>query len=839
VPSIPQDLRFAFRQLRQAPAFTTVAVLSLALGVGANTAIFQLIDAIRLRTLPVENPGELAYIDYAPQSARAGWWSTRSARLTSAGFAEVQAQQKVFSGVFAWSAARFNLSEGGEARYAEGLYVSGNFFPVLGVKPVRGRLLAPEDDSPGCGSPAAVLSHAFWQREFGGEASAVGRMISLDGHKLPVVGVSAPAFFGVEVGNRYDVAIPLCTDRAWAQGTPGQDGRSRADLRAAWWLSVMGRLLPGMTVAQADAQLKAASPAFMRSTLPESYKADLSKRYLANKLEVTAGDTGVSRLRRNSERPLWILMAITGLVLLIACANLANLLLARASVREREIAVRQAMGATRWTLVRQLMTESLLLALAGTALGAGLSQVLSRALVAYFDSPRNPRFLETPFDWRILAFMTALALLTCVLFGLLPALRAAFLAPAAAMRSSGRGNTSGRERLGARRVLVSVQVALSLVLVVGALLFVRSLQKLLATDPGFRLEGVLAVQVDFAPLRYAEERRAGFAREINDRLSTLPGVISAAQVMMTPVGGGGWDNSVGPDGAVAAASGKNAWFNRTGPGYFQTMGIGLLAGRDFNHNDVAGSPKVAIVNEAFATKYFGGANPVGRTFHLEAEAGKPEPLMQIVGLVRNTKYYNLREEFRPQGFFPMTQNDRASQETNVMVRVAGQRPEELTRAVKAALAEMNPLIRVEFRPMMTQLEDSMTTERLMAGLSGGFGVLAGLLAALGLYGVISYMVTRRRGEIGLRMALGAGREQVLRLVMKEVVLLLAIGVAAGLVLSVWAGQAAAAMLYELKPYDPMSLAAGVVALVLVALVATAAPVRRALGVDPMVALRDE
>lgn len=245
------------------------------------------------------------------------------------------------------------------------------------------------------------------------------------------------------------------------------------------------------------------------------------------------------------------------------------------------------------------------------------------------------------------------------------------------------------------------------------------------------------------------------------------------------------------------------------------------------------------MNEAFATKYFGGANPVGRTFHLEAEAGKPEPLMQIVGLVRNTKYYNLREEFRPQGFFPMTQNDRASQETNVMVRVAGQRPEELTRAVKAALAEMNPLIRVEFRPMMTQLEDSMTTERLMAGLSGGFGVLAGLLAALGLYGVISYMVTRRRGEIGLRMALGAGREQVLRLVMKEVVLLLAIGVAAGLVLSVWAGQAAAAMLYELKPYDPMSLAAGVVALVLVALVATAAPVRRALGVDPMVALRDE
>ena len=832
--SVLQDLRFALRQLRQSPGFAAIAVLSLALGVGANTAIFQLIDALRLKMLPVQSPQELVYVDYARNSARAGWWSTRSARLTSAVWREISRQQKVFSGVVAWSAGRFNLAQGGEARYAEALYVSGDFFRVLGVQAARGRLISAADDTPACASPGVVMSHAFWQREFGGDPSALGRNISLNGRSLPVIGITSPAFFGVEVGNRYDVAVPLCADRIFADERGG-----RAEIAHAWWLSMIGRLKPGVSLQQADAQLKAISPGVMQATLPPTYKSDLSRRYLVNKLEATEGSTGVSGLRRQYERPLWMLMAITGLVLLIACANLANLLLARASVREREIAVRQAIGASRWRLVRQLLIESLLLAVAGAALGAGLAQALSRGLLAYFNTARNPQFLELAPDWRLLGFTALLAVLTCLLFGLLPAVRAAHVAPAAAMRSGGRGTTAGRERFSTRRMLVVTQVALSLVLVVGALLFVRSLRNLLTTDPGFRAEGVLAVQVDFGQLKPTRERIPSLQRELREKLAAIPGVLSAAQVMMTPVGGGGWDNAVGPDGAVAANSGKDALFNRSGPGYFQTMGIGLVAGRDFNERDAPGSPRVAIVNETFARKYFGGKNPVGRTFHLEAEAGQPEPLFEVVGLVRDTKYYNVREEFRPQGFFPLAHEERAGTGTNVMLRIAGRAPEELTNVVTATIAQINPAIDVAFRPMSAQLVETMATERLMAGLSGAFGVLAGLLAALGLYGVISYMVARRRNEIGLRMALGADRASVVRLVMKEGLVLLAAGVAVGVVLALWAGRAAATMLYGVKAYDPVSLGVAVTLLGVIALAASALPARRAVAVDPMVALRDE
>ncbi len=833
--SIAQDIRFALRQLRQAPGFTSVAVLSLALGIGANTAMFQLIDALRFKMLPVERPQELAYIDYAKGSSRAGWWSTRSARATSAVLEEVRSQQQAFSGIVAWSAGRFNLAPGGEARYAESLYVNGEFFDVLGVKPVLGRTFTAADDSSACPGPGVVLSNAFWQREFGSDPGVVGRELVLNGNKAPIIGVTGPAFFGVEVGNRYDVAVPLCADRVFAE-----DHKGRAAVRAGWWLSIMGRLKPGWTIASADAQIKTVSPAIMRSSLPETYKADLAAKYLANKLEVTDGSTGVSGLRREYERPLWLLMATTGLVLLIACANLANLLLARASVREREIAVRQAIGASRWRLVRQLLVESLLLAAGGAALGAAIAQVLSRGLLAYFDSERNPRFVELTPDWRLLAFTAILALVTCLLFGLVPAIRATYLSPAAAMRTGGRGATAGgHERFNLRRVLVALQVALSLVLLVGALLFVRSLQNVLATDPGFRPDGVLTVSVDFTPLGYPAERRLGMYRELLDKLASVPGVVSAAQVGFTPVGGSGWDNSIGPDGSVAAASGKEAWFNRAGPGYFRTMGTALLAGRDFSAQDGPGSPKVAIVNEEFARKYFGGANPVGRTFHQEAEAGKPEPLFQIVGLVKNTKYYELREEFKPQGFFPAAHDERPGADATYVLRVAGQRPGEITRAVKAAIGEINPAMVLQFRSMTAQLEDAMSQERLMAGLSGGFGVLAGLLAALGLYGVISYMVARRRNEIGLRMALGADRGNVLRLVLNEALLLLGVGVAAGVGLALLAGRAAATMLYEVKPYDPMSIALAAVLLGVIAIIASLGPARSAVSVDPMVALRDE
>ncbi len=823
------DLIYGVRQLRSRPGFAFVAVMSLALGIGANTAMFQLVNAIRLKMLPVQDPQELVSIDFQEGSSRSGWWSSRVANFTYSQWEQIRAQQQAFRGVLAWSAARFNLTTGGEPRYAEGLYVSGGFFRDLGVRAMLGRTFTAEDDSAACPS-GAVISHAFWQREFGGDRGILGRPVKLDGYPVPVIGVTAPSFFGVEVGNRYDVAIPLCADRVLKKGRIG--GLSN------WWLSILGRLKPGWTAESATAHLRVISPAIMQATLPPEYKPDQAKRYLANKLVATEAGTGTSRLRSDYERPLWLLMATTGLVLIIACGNLANLLLARATVREPEMAVRLAIGASRWRLLRQLLAESLLLAFAGAALGALLAVALSRALVGFISTPENPVFLDVGADWRVFAYTAALAILTCVIFGLLPAMRSSYVAPASAMRSGGRAVTAGRERLSVRRVLVVTQVALSLVLLVGALLFTRSLHNLLTTNTGFSSEGVLTVNIDFSKTPYPEERRLAIYRDFSDRLSSLRGVVSEAQVGSTPVSGSSWDNLVGPDGAPAAGSGKSAFLNRAAPGYFQTMGTRLLAGREFNDRDTLSSPKVAIVNEVFSQLMFGGDNPVGRTFHLEAEAGKPEPLFQVVGLIENTKYRTLKEDFNPIAFFPMAQDESPGTYATFVMRIAGA-PGPIIAAAKRAITSIAPTIGIEFRPFSVQLEDSLLRERLMATLSGGFGLLAGLLATLGLYGIIAYMVARRRNEIGVRIALGADRAHVLRLVMSEAILLLGIGVALGTLLSLWAGRAASSLLFGLQPYDAVSLLSAVSLLAAVMLVACYIPARRAATLDPITTLRTE
>lgn len=831
--SIFQDIRYGIRQLKQSPGFTAVAVLSLALGIGANTAIFQLVDAIRLRMLPVANPGELVYIDFERGSTRSGWFSTRSARLTSAIWDEIRKRQEAFSGVFAWSATRFNLVNGGESRYAEGLFVSGGFFSHLGVGAVIGRTLTEEEDTDACNAAGAVLSHAFWQREFGGDAGILNRTVSLDGTTFPVIGVTPPSFFGVEVGRRFDVAVPLCADRLIAE-----DKKGRAVGPTAWWLSMMGRLKPGWTAQRATSHLHALSPAIMKATLPASYTPDTAKRFLENKIGATEAGTGISGLRRAYERPLWLLMAITGLVLLIACANLANLLLARASVREREIAVRLAIGASRSRLIRLLLVEGLLLAAAGAALGAVVAQTLSRGLVAFISTPNSPLFVGLGIDWTVLGFTAALAILTCLLFALTPAFRATHLSPAAAIRSGGRSVTSGRERFSLRRILVATQVALSLVLLVGALLFVRSLRNVLTTESGFRSEGILTLGVDYARSQYSKERRPAVNRDLQERLAAIPGVTSVAQVNFTPVSGSGWNNDVGPDGSAAAGSGKLAFFNRVGPGYFRTMGTRIVAGREFDDNDRLGGAQVAIVNEMFAQKFFGGANPVGRTFRLEAEAGKPEPLFQIVGLVKNTKYYELREEFLPIGFFPVAQNENPGPGASFVIRVSGS-PTDLMNNVKAAVAAVNPTIGLQFRSFSEQLQESLLRDRLMATLSGAFGLLAGLLATMGLYGVMAYMVARRRSEIGVRIALGADRAGVIRLVLREAVLLLGIGLTAGVLIAIWAGRAATTLLYGLQPWDPVTIASAVALLTAVAMAAGFIPARRAAALEPMTALREE
>ena len=647
-----------------------------------------------------------------------------------------------------------------------------------------------------------------WSAMLSGSASgwrrrAVGRVVNLTATHFRW-SVSRPHIFGLGVGTRYDVAIPLCADRLLSR-----DGQGRIPVRSDWWLSMMGRLKPRWTTERATAQLQAFSPGIMRATLPPNYQSDAAKRYLSNKLIATEAGIGVSFFcERRYDEPSWLLLATTGLVLLIACGNLANLLLARASVREREMAVRLAIGASRGRLVRQLLAESLLLAVIGAALGGSLAQLLSRGLIVFVSTTNSPLYVGLGVDQQVLGFTAALAIVTCILlFGLAPALSATHLAPAAAMRSGGRGATAGRERFGLRRGLIATQIAFSLVLLVGALLFVRSLRNLLLVDVGFRSEGVLAVNLDLRRAGYTRERRPALYRDLLQRLLAQPPVSSAAQVLDTPISGSGLDDMVIPEGATSE-SGKDSHFSLVGPGYFRTMGTALLAGRDFDDHDTLSSPKVAIVNEAFARKFFAGSNPVGRSFRLRASPGQPVPVFQIVGLVRNTKYYSLREDFPSISFVPIAQDEELGAGSATFVLRSKVSMGELTSAVKAAVADVSPGIGIEFHELAGQLRDSLLPERLMATLSSAFGLLAGLLATLGIYGVISYMVARRRNEIGVRMALGADRSQVIRLVLFEAGLVLAVGLTVGGFLALWAGRAAATLLFGLQPNDPVTLLAG-------------------------------
>jgi len=825
------DLRYGLRQLRLNPLFTVVAVLSLALGIGANIAIFELIDAIRMRPLPVANPQELAYLDFAHGSQRSGRWSTRSATFTYKQWESLQKHQQAFSGMIAWSAANFNLNPQGKVRFVDGLFVSGDFFNLLNVPAVVGRVFTARDDQPGCGSPGAVIGYSFWQSGFAGDPAVTSRTVRLDGNVFPVIGVAAPGFFGVEIGNRFDVAVPLCSDPMFSER-----GIGRIPSRIDWWLSLMGRLKPGWTIARANAQIQAIAPAVMRDSLPTSYRTDDAKKYLANKLTVTSGATGVSNLRQDYQDPLWILLATTGLVLLIACANLANLLLARASVREREIAVRQAIGASRGRLVAQLLSESLLLAVLGTGVGAGLAALLSRALIAFLTTAGNRMFVGLGIDWRILGFTAGVAMLTCVLFGLMPALRATRVAPASVMRSSGRGLTGGREKFSLRRMLVVAQVAMSMVLLAGALLFVRSLQKLMAVDPGFRPEGIVAVGVDYRAAHFPKERIPELKRQLLEKLQASTGAIAAAEVDMTPVSGSGWDQTAWADGASGPRT--DSLFNRCGPGYFRTIGTSFVAGRDFNEHDDLSAPRVAIVNEEFARKVFQGKNPVGLSFRREESAEKPDSVFLVVGLVRNTKYYELREDFRPIAFVPEWQNEDPGSGSNFVLRTNAPLGQFYHNA-EQAVAAIHPAIGVDFTVLTAQLKESLMRDRLMAALGGAFGVLAGSLAVLGLYGVIAYMVARRRNEIGVRIALGASRGSVIGLVLREAVVLLAVGLTAGTAFALWAGRAAASLVYGMTPRDPLTLGGAVVLLGAVALIASYGPAWKASRLQPMDALRDE
>jgi putative ABC transport system permease protein len=824
-----RDLKYGARLLRVNPAFALVAILSLALGVGANTAIFQLLDAVRIRTLPVKNADELVEVRIAePVGGRTGQFTGRRPSLTNPLWEQVRERQQVFSEIFAWSGPAFDLTTGGEARSAQGLWVSGDFFKGLGVPALIGRTLTAADDRRGCAAPSAVLSYGFWQREYAGSPSAIGRSIMLDGHPYDIVGVTPANFFGVEVGRAFDVAVPLCAE-------PLSRGALTAmEKKDIWFLGAMGRLKPGVTLDQARAQLASISAAIFQATLP-TYRPEDAKHYLQFKLGAYPGGTGISQLRRQYESPLWLLLATTGLVLLIACANLANLMLARATAREREIAVRLAIGASRGRIVRQLLAESLLIAAIGAAAGAVLAQWLSRFMVGFLTTENNRIFVALSLDWRIFAFTAALGVLTCMIFGLVPAIRATSLAPGAAMKAGSRGSTDTRERFGMRRALVVAQVALSLVLLVGALLFVRSLRNLMTLDAGFRQDGVLVVNMDLRRAGVPEERLMALFADITAKIGALPGVTSAAQAFIVPVSGSGWNENIMIDGKKYP---DNVNVNLVSDGYFRTMGTPLLAGRDFDGRDRPGAEKSAIVTELFAHKYFPGQDPIGKAFQLDEPPDQPKTLNRIVGVVKDTKYTDLREEFTPLVFFAASQDQHPYPLLRVVLRSSAPLA-TITSEVTPVVAQANSRIIVQFQTLPSLVRDSLMRERLMATLSGFFGALAGLIATIGLYGVMSYTVARRRNEIGIRMALGAGRRDVVRMVMREAGMLLIAGVLVGTALAFAAARTAATLLFGLHPGDPATLGLAAGGLGLVAMLASYLPALRASRLEPTEALREE
>ena len=830
-----QDLRYSLRMLAKSPGFAAVAILTLALGIGANAAIFQLIDAVRMRTLPVKDPSTLGIVHLNTSNWNSGNFNGPYANFTFPLWQQVEQRQEAFSSIAAWGTDGLNLANGGEVDNARAIWISGDFFNVLGVEPFLGRLISPTDDQTGCAG-GVDLSYSFWQRRYGGAARVIGETLTLEGRPFPILGVTPPSFYGVSVGDRFDVAVPVCAEPIIA----GEYSRITGPrLRESWWLSIIGRLKPGWTLSRAGAQLAIIAPAALHETIPPQYDAEGVKHYLGYKLEALPAANGFSAMRRDASTSLFLLLGLSGLVLLIACANLANLMLARASAREREVAVRFALGASRSRLVRQLLSESALLAVSGATAGGLLSEVLSRSLVAFISTPDNRIFLDMPTDWRVLGFAAGLAVLTTVLFGLAPALRAGSIPPGAVLKTGGRGMTAGRERFRLQRILVASQVALSLVLLAGALLFSRSLRNLMTRDPGFREDGVLVANLDTTRLKSPAAQREPFDRDLLERIRAIPGVAAAASSIRSPVSGSTSNQWVldekgnHPNGA--------AWLDYVSPGYFQTLGMPILAGRDFNLDDTATAPRVVIVNQAFVKKFLNGAkDPIGKEFRKWESPGKPEPYYQIVGLVKDSVYNDMHEPFVPVMYYPRTQNSNPDIFSGVTLLIrSGGSMAGLLNAVKGTIASVNSQIDIQFKVLGTQIRESLIQDELMATLCGFFGALAVLLAAIGLYGVISYTVAQRTNEIGIRMALGAQRSNMLRLILGEVGILIGIGIVVGTGLTLAGSKTASSLLFGLKPRDPFTLTLAMLILAAIGLAASFVPARRASRLDPMTALRYE
>ena len=804
-----QDLRFAARQFRKSPGFTAISVLSLALGIGANTAIFSILHALVLRSLPVADPQRLVVV-------------TRNENVSSPYplFTGLRDHANTLEGVLAFRTASLRLSTGGETEQVTGALVSGSYFAVLGVRPSAGTVIAPEDDqTPGSGGwrgPVAVLSHRFWMRAFGGRTSVVGTRILLNGYPFTVAGVAAPGFSGTEVGESPDVFAPMTMQQALLPGLGDALVQPRSQ-----WLRIFARLKPGVSRQQSEAELTALLHRYNEANWLGGGNPDgaLRRRLMEQKIVLLPGATGISQLRGEYAKPLWVLISVAVLVLLIACANVASLLLSRATARRREIAIRLSLGAARSRLIGQLFTESLLLAVAGVVSGLMLAVWMRDILTGYL--PVN-RTLNAPIDPAILAFTLLTGTGAALVFGLAPAFGGTSVDTAAAMKGGDSAGVPARVLL--RKGLVILQVSLSCVLLTGAALFLRSLHNLLTVDPGFTRENILVASV---------QGTAGLDARILGMVKQLPGVAAAALADSPPLETHtNW--SIYAPGYAASESGESPAVGFVSPGYFATMGIPLLLGRDMDERDVSGKRNVMLVNETFARSFFHGENPIGRS--IGTKAGVYE--WEIIGVVKDSKYTGLREDAVRMMYVPARPGPSASR-TVVHIRFAGN-PAGLAAALRQKVRELDPTAALsDVHTVQEEVERSLLRERLVGTIMALFGGLALVLVMVGLYGLIAYGVARRTREFGVRLAVGARPAGIGRLVVMEACRLLLAGTAIGLV-AAWAlGRVVKSMLFGITPADPASLIVAAGVLGLAALLAAWIPARRASRTDPMVALRYE
>jgi predicted permease len=817
-----QDLGYALRLLRKRPGFTAAVTLSLGLGIGANTAIFSLINALMWRTLPVKDPESLLLLTHGTGPSFSGGFTYQQYRV-------MRDQGPKHADLAAWSTARLNVSiDGALEPTLQGQLVSGNYFSVLGVSPRAGRAISPDDDVVINGHPVAMISYGYWRRRFGLASSAIGRDISISGQRFTIIGATPPEFFGVEVGASPDIFVPLMMQPTVM---PDVENLLNDPIVYSTWLEVVGRVAPGVTTAQAAAELK---PFYMQLVPPPKF-APRGTPPEPQKLEFAPAATGISALRREFSQPLFVLMGIVAIVLLIACANTANLLLAKAVSRTPEIGLRLALGAGRGRLIRQLLVESIVLAFLGGVCGVLIALGSTRWLVAYMSAGRMPIALGLNPDLRMLAFTAAVSLLTGILFGTAPALRSTRIDVAPALRNVARSVHGG---LRSGKALCAVQVALSLVLLIGAGLFVRSLQKLISQDSGVSRDRVLIVRVepkgsDQRNIPGTSTRLDRLYRDLQTRVTSISGVISCSLAQFTPTNLRG---NIVPF-RLPSGEEKRALVPMVYPDFFATMGIGLLAGRDFNPGDlVENSPRVAIVNETFARQAFGG-NAVGEHIRDRQE------LREIVGVVRDSRYANLRGDTPAIVYQTFLQTRTGRGQMALYVRI-GTDPAAVLPYLRAAVQDIDrdlPLF--EVRTLATELDAVLIQERVIATLSTVFSTLALLLACIGLYGLLAFSVVQRTGEIGIRMALGATRINVVWTVMREGLLLVAAGLAMGVPAALAVGRIASnqisGLLFGLHATDPGTIALAAVLLGLVAAAAGYIPARRASRVDPMVALRTE